>query len=31
MESDEVVILDDDKLRQIAKVGRGGRSVTTAI
>ena len=31
MESDEVVILDNDKLRQIGKVERGGRSITTAI
>ena len=32
IESDEVVILDDDKLRQIAKVERGGRSsIATAI
>ena len=31
MGSDEVVILDDDKLRQIAKFERGGRSITTAI
>jgi CRP/FNR family transcriptional regulator, anaerobic regulatory protein len=31
MESDEVVILDDDKLRQIGKVERGGRIVTAAI
>jgi CRP/FNR family transcriptional regulator, anaerobic regulatory protein len=31
MESDEVLILDDDKLRQIGKVERGGRIVTAAI
>ena len=31
MESDEVVILDDDKLCKIAKVERGGRSIATAI
>ena len=31
MGSDEVVVMDDNKLRQIAKVERGGRSIATAI
>ena len=30
MESDEVVILDEDKLRQIGKVERDGKSIATA-
>ena len=29
--SDEVVVLDNDKLRKVAKVERGGRSIKTAI
>ncbi len=31
MASDEVVVLDNDKLRQIAKVERAGRSIATAM
>ena len=31
MGSDEIVVLDNDKLRQIAKVGRDGRSIATAM
>ena len=31
MGSDEVVVLDNNKLRQIAKVERDGRSIATAI
>ena len=31
MGSDEVVVLDNDKLRQIAKVERDGRSIATTI
>ena len=31
MASDEVVVLDNDKLRQIAKVERAGRSTATTI
>ena len=31
MGSDEVVVMDNNKLRQIAKVERGGRSIATAI
>ena len=31
MASDEVVVLDNDKLRQIAKVERDSRSIATAI
>jgi len=31
MRTDEVIVLDSDKLRQIAKVGNDSRSIATTI